>query len=79
MVQRKTIPVSEGYDIAVVTEQMRDGNWAAVATISQSTDTAQRTIELPVPKERFATEADAESFAVRMAREWIEKNAAPAA
>ena len=76
MVQRKTIPASEGYDIAIATEQMRDGNWAAVATLTQSTDTAERTIDLPVPKERFATEADAENFAVRMAKEWIEKNVA---
>jgi len=45
-----------------------------VATVTQSTGTAQRNIDLPVPKERFATEADAENFAVRMAKEWIEKN-----
>jgi hypothetical protein len=74
MVQRKTIPAYEGYDIAVATEQMRDGNWAAVATVTQSTGTAERNIELPVHKERFATEADAEDFAVRMAKEWIDKN-----
>jgi len=74
MVQRKMIPAYGGYNIAVATEQMPDGNWAAVATISQSTDTAQRDIDLPVPKERFTTEGDAENFAVRMAKEWIEKN-----
>ncbi|HZO38358.1 MAG TPA: hypothetical protein VFE97_03980 [Methylomirabilota bacterium] len=74
MVQRKVIPGHGGYDIAVATEQMRDGNWAAVATITQTTDTAQRDIDLPVSKERFATEADAENFAIRMAKEWIEKN-----
>jgi len=74
MVQRKTMPAYGGYNIAVTTEHMPDGNWAAVATISQSTDTAQRDIDLPVPKERFATEGDAENFAVTMAKEWIEKN-----
>jgi hypothetical protein len=74
MVQRKMIPAYGGYNIAVATEQMHDGNWAAVATVTQSTSTAQRNIDLPVPKERFATEADAENFAVRMAKEWIEKN-----
>ena len=74
MVQRKTMPAYCGYNIAVATEQMPDGNWAAVATISQSTDTARRDIDLPVPKERFAAEGDAENFAVRMAKEWIEKN-----
>jgi hypothetical protein len=74
MVQRKIIPAYGGYNIAVATEQMHDGNWAAVATVTQSTGTAQRNIDLPVSKERFATEADAENFAVRMAKEWIEKN-----
>jgi hypothetical protein len=74
MVQRKMIPAYGGYNIAVATEQMHDGNWAAVATVTQSTGTAQRNIDLPVPKERFATEADAENFAVRMAKKWIEKN-----
>ena len=73
MAQRKTIPAYAGYDIAVATEQMHDGNWAVVATVSQSTGSAQRN-NLPVPKERFATEADAENFAVKMAKEWIEKN-----
>lgn len=74
MVQRKIIPAYGGYNIAVATEQMDDGNWAAVATVTQSTDTAQRNIDLPVSKERFTTEADAENFAVRMAKEWIDKN-----
>ena len=74
MVQRKMIPAYGGYNIAVATEQMHDGNWAAVATVTQTTGTAQRNIDLPVPKERFATEEDAENFAVRMAKEWIQKN-----
>ena len=74
MVQRKIIPAYGGYNIAVATEQMDDGNWAAVATVTQSTDTAQRNIDLPVSKERFTTEADAENFAVRMAKAWIDKN-----
>lgn len=77
MVQRKVVPANGGYDIAVVTEQMRDGNWAAVATVTQTTGTAQRDIDLPVSKERFATEVDAENFAVNMAKEWIEKNIPP--
>jgi hypothetical protein len=74
MVQRKMIPAHGGYNIAVASEQMHDGKWAAVATVMQSTGTAQRNIDLPVPTERFETEADAENFAVRMAKEWIEKN-----
>jgi hypothetical protein len=56
MVRRKIIPAYGGYNIAVATEQMPDGNWAAVATVTQSTGTAQRDIDLTVPKERFATE-----------------------
>ena len=74
MVQRKVIPAHGGYNIAVATEQMLDGNWAAVATVTQSTGTAQRNIDLPVSQERFATEADAENFAGRLAKEWIDKN-----
>ena len=74
MVQRKTLPAYRGCDIAVATEQMQDGHWAAVATVTQSTGTARRNIDVPVPKERFATEADAEHFAVSMAKDWIEKN-----
>jgi hypothetical protein len=74
MVQRKMIPAHGGYNIAVASEQMQDGKWAAVATVMQSTGTAQRSIDLPVPKERFETEADAENFAVRMAKEWIDRN-----
>jgi methionyl-tRNA formyltransferase len=52
MVQRKIIPAYGGYNIAVATEQMDDGIWTAVATVTQSTDTAQRNIDLPVSKER---------------------------
>ena len=74
MVERKMIPAYGGYNIAVASEQMPDGKWAAVATVMQSTDTAQRNIDLPVPKERFETEADAENFVVRMAKEWIDRN-----
>ena len=74
MVQRKMIPAHGGYNIAVASEQMHDGKWAAVATVMQSTGTAQRNIDLPVSKERFETEADAENFAVRIAKEWIEEN-----
>ena len=74
MVQRKMVPADGGYEIAVVTEQMHDGNWAAVATVTQSSGTAERNIDLPVSKERFATEADAENFAISTAKEWIQKN-----
>ena len=77
MVHRKTFPAAGGYSIAVASEQMRDGKWSAVATVTRSTETSQRAVDLPVPTERFESEADAELFAVETARAWIERNAAP--
>jgi len=77
MVHRKTFPAVGGYDIAVASEQMRDGKWSAVATVTHSSGTSQRAMDLPVPTERFESEADAELFAVETARAWIERNAAP--
>ncbi|HET7875060.1 MAG TPA: hypothetical protein VFN71_06000 [Methylomirabilota bacterium] len=74
MIQRKTFPAYRNCDIAIATEQMKDGKWAVVATVTQSTGTAQRNIDLPVPDQRFDNEADAENYGVRMAREWIEQN-----
>jgi hypothetical protein len=79
MVERKTIPAHKGFDIAIATEQMSDGKWAFVATVKQSTDTAQRNIDLPVTGQRFDSQADAENYAARMAMEWIDQNAPKAA
>ncbi len=53
---------------------MKDDKWAVVATVTQSTGSAQRNIDLPVPDQRFDSEADAENHGVRMAREWIDQN-----
>ncbi len=47
---------------------------AAVATLAQSTGTAERNIDLAVSKHHFDTEAEAENFAVMTAREWIYQN-----
>lgn len=74
MIQRKTFPAYRDCDIAIATEQMKDGKWAVVATVRQSTRTAQRNIDLPVQDQRFDSEADAEAHGVRMAREWIDQN-----
>ena len=74
MVHRKVFPAHGGYDIAVASEQMRDGKWSAVASVTHSTNTARRAIDLPVPSERFESAEDAERFAVNAAREWIESN-----
>jgi hypothetical protein len=79
MVQRKTFPAYKGFDIAIATEQMADGKWAFVATVRQSTDTAQRDTDLPVSDQRYDTQADAESDAVRLATEWIDQNTPRAA
>ena len=74
MVQRKRFPAPAGYSIAVATERMKDGKWSAVATIQQATETGERHIDLPISDTRFATEAEAETFEVTRAREWIERN-----
>jgi hypothetical protein len=75
MVQRKRFPGPGDYTITVATERMKDGKWSAVATIHQSTPTSERHIDLPISSDaRFATEAEAESFEVTRALEWIEQN-----
>jgi len=77
MVQRKIFPAYGGYNVAVASEQMKDGKWAAVATITHSTGTGQRIIDLPIPNHRFETEEEAERSVVKMAMEWIDRNAPP--
>jgi hypothetical protein len=79
MVQRKTFPAYGNCDIALATEQMRDGKWAVVVTITHTTDSAQRTTDLPVSHQRFETEAEAEEHGLQMAREWIDRNTPRAA
>ncbi len=75
MVQRKIFPAYRGYNVAVASEQMKDGKWAAVATITHSTGTGQRIIDLPIPNQRFEMEEEAERSVVKMAMEWIDRNA----
>ncbi len=78
MVQRKNYPASRNCEISLATERLNDG-WAVVASIVHHTPDAARVIDLPVPTERFATEADAEGFGLTMAREYIEQNMPEAA
>jgi hypothetical protein len=73
MVERKTFP-ARGYTIAVAAERMKDGKWSAVTTVQQSTPTGQRNIDLPISDVRFDTEAEAESFELKRAQEWIDQN-----
>ena len=74
MVNRRTFPVYGNCSIALATEEMRDGKWAVVVTVTQSTDTAQLNTDLPVTHERFDSEAEAEAYGVRSAKEWIDRN-----
>lgn len=74
MVKRKTFPVYGNCSIALATEEMNDGKWAVVVTVMQSTDTAQRNTDLPVTHERFSSEAEAEAYGLRSAKEWIDQN-----
>jgi hypothetical protein len=76
MVQRRRFPAPNDYTISVATERMKDGKWSAVATIHQPTPTGERHIDLPVFADaRFGSEAEAESFEVSRALEWIDQNA----
>ena len=43
MVNRKTFPAYGNCSIALATEEMKDGRWAVVVTVTQSTDTADET------------------------------------
>ena len=77
MVNRKTFPAYGNCSIALATEEMKDGRWAVVVTVTQSTATAERNTDLPVTDERFVSEAEAEAFGVRSAKDWIDQNTAP--
>jgi len=80
MVQRRRFPAPNDYSISVATERMKDGKWSSVATIHQTTPTGERLIDLPVLDDvRFASEAEAESFELNRALEWIEQNTPSAA
>ncbi len=78
MVQRKTYPADRNCAITLATERLGDG-WAVVTTIKHRTPDAERIIDLPVPSERFASEAEAEAFGLARARDYIEQNMPKAA
>jgi len=79
MVQRTSIPAERDCTINVTTEQMPDGVWGVVTSVTHHFGTAEQVTDLPVPSERFAAQADAEAFGVRMGREWIAHNTPRAA
>ena len=74
MINRRLVTVDHNYTVALTTEEMRDGGWAVVVTVMQSTDGADLHVDLPVRHHRFGTEADAEQYGLNTAREWIDRN-----
>jgi hypothetical protein len=74
MIQRKTFRIDEDCEIALTIERMAEG-WGVVASVKHRAGDAERVVDLPVPSERFASEAEAEAFGLTMARDWITKNA----
>jgi len=45
-----------------------------VTSIVQQTPTGEKTTDLPVGDERFATEAAAEEAGLRQGRDWLDRN-----
>jgi hypothetical protein len=75
MIDRAKFPTAwEGCEISVVTEQLRDGRWAVVAAIQETTPEHTRTIDLPVPSETFASREEAQQSGIEQAQRWLEKN-----
>jgi len=75
MIDRTKIPTAwQGCEISIVTEQMRDGRWAVVAGIAETTPEHTRTIDLPVTSETFATRDEAQARGVQQAERWLEQN-----
>jgi hypothetical protein len=75
MIDRAKFPTTwEGCEISVVTEQLRDGRWAVVAAIQETTPEHTRTIDLPVSSETFASRDEAQKSGVEQAQHWLEKN-----
>jgi hypothetical protein len=74
MVQRTTVPVDDDYSIAIASEQMGDGAWAVVASVTHRSPTGEQITDLPVRDTRYASQPEAEAAGIRQARDWIERN-----
>jgi hypothetical protein len=75
MIDRAKYPTAwQGCEISVVTECLRDGRWAVVAAIQETTPEHTRTIDLPVPSETFTTREEAQAHGVSQAERWLETN-----
>jgi hypothetical protein len=74
MIERKTLPVDDQYSIDIVTEQMNDGGWAVVASITHRTPTGEKILDLPVRDARYASQGEAQEAGAHQARDWIDRN-----
>lgn len=75
MVNRQTYPTDYGgCDVSVVTERMRDGAWAVVATVRHHTDRGTKVIPLAVPRRRFVSEEEARQFGLAQANRWLARS-----
>jgi len=75
MIDRTKIPTAwEGCEISIVTEQMRDGKWAVVAGVTETTAEHTRTVDLPVTSATFPTREEAQTHGVEQAARWLEHN-----
>ena len=75
MIDRAKFPSGwDGCEISIVTESLRDGRWAVVAAIQETTPQHTRTVDLPVPSETFATREEAQAYGVEQAKSWLDKN-----
>lgn len=62
-----------GCQIAVVTEQMKDGTFGVVAKVTHDVGGAVQVTPLPVPDRTFETEEAAQASGVMQAQEFIDR------
>ena len=75
MIDRAKFPTAwDGCEISIVTEELRDGRWAVVAAIQETTREHTRTVDLPVPNETFTTREEAQAYGVEQAQRWLGEN-----
>jgi hypothetical protein len=74
MIERKHVPVDAECSINIVTEQMKDGSWAVVSSITHESPGGEKIIDLPVRDTRYPSQSDAEDAGFTQAREWIDRN-----
>ena len=80
MVTRETYPTAyKDWAISVVTEQLQEGSWAAIATVARFSGTAQEVTPVPmtpvpIPDRRFESREAARDHALAAGREWVDRN-----